>query len=1070
MRILLNFSRLKMILGSSIILVLNSAMTGFANGSGWELSGDDPASQNIATHTGKLDQLQSDRTVFAVIGDYGSGDQSAADVAGLVKSWNPDFIVTTGDNNYPIGAAHSIDENIGRFYHEFIYPYKGSYGEGAAARRFFPSLGNHDWMSNGARPYFQYFSFFDEQGYYDFVGGPVHFFMLDSDPNEPDGNTSTSKQAKWLKNGLAASTSSFNIVVTHHPPYSSGRHGSINYMQWPFKSWGADAVLAGHDHLYERLMVEGLPYFVNGIGGGTLYEFATIIPGSRVRFNQDYGAMRVEATNTYVRFQAFTRAGLLIDDYTTGDSTPTVTSILSASANPANSARIDYLVTFSESVSGVDSGDFILTTSGLSGAYVGSVNGSGDTYNVSVMTGANDGTLRLDLTDDDSIINAKNIALGGAGRGNGNFTPSDRINIDKTAPYVAAMSLVDPNPSNADSVEFLVIFSEPVSGVDILDFSLNSPNMNGASITNIRETNHLYIVTVNTGFGQGTLRLDFNDDDSVTDAGGNKPGGAGIGNGGFNSGDVYLMDKAPPSAVSINRMNPDPSGDAFVGFLVNFSEPVTGVDVFDFSLDSLHASGAYIDTVSGAGSSYVVSINTGSGDDVLRLDLTDDDSISDLMGNRLGGGGTGNGTFTGGETYTIDKQAPAVASITRAGSNPTNSAGVEFNVIFSENVSGVDGTDFSLSTANLVEASINNVSGSGNTYVVSIMTGSGDGTLRLDLIDDDSIANESAIKLGDTGTGNGNFADGETYTIDKTAPRVTSIIRASPNPSGAAKVDFIVTFSEQVTGVDVLDFHLSTSNIAEALISSVTNVDPFYIVSTSTGIGTGGLRLDLVDDGSIADLAGNYLGGNLAGDGDFISGEEFNISKVSINFPPPSIRGFRRAVLTNNPTPAFSWVGVRGAVYYEIMIAFDNEFTKLILNPAVNGTSFNMDAPLGDGTYYWRVRAYNSNLEPGRFSNTQSLTIDTTPPPAPVLLFPQNQATISTLPIFNWEKVPSATSYTLEIDGNPDFSSPEWSALRKEPAHRLFRIPKGLYYWRVQAKDQAGNWSDWSAIFTFMIP
>jgi len=60
---------------------------------------------------------------FAVIGDYGRGKQPEADVATLVKSWDLDFIITTGDNNYPDGASSTIDENIGQFYHEFIFPY-----------------------------------------------------------------------------------------------------------------------------------------------------------------------------------------------------------------------------------------------------------------------------------------------------------------------------------------------------------------------------------------------------------------------------------------------------------------------------------------------------------------------------------------------------------------------------------------------------------------------------------------------------------------------------------------------------------------------------------------------------------------------------------------------------------------------------------------------------------------------------------------------------------------------------------------------------------------------------------
>ncbi len=56
---------------------------------------------------------------FAVIGDYGLASQGEQEVANLVKSWAPSFIVTTGDNNYPSGAASTIDENTGQYYHDF---------------------------------------------------------------------------------------------------------------------------------------------------------------------------------------------------------------------------------------------------------------------------------------------------------------------------------------------------------------------------------------------------------------------------------------------------------------------------------------------------------------------------------------------------------------------------------------------------------------------------------------------------------------------------------------------------------------------------------------------------------------------------------------------------------------------------------------------------------------------------------------------------------------------------------------------------------------------------------------
>ena len=81
---------------------------------------------------------------FGVIGDFGFAGTPEADVANLVKSWNPEFILTVGDNNYDTGSAATIDANIGQYYHEFIGDYTGSYGAGSATNRFIASLGNHD--------------------------------------------------------------------------------------------------------------------------------------------------------------------------------------------------------------------------------------------------------------------------------------------------------------------------------------------------------------------------------------------------------------------------------------------------------------------------------------------------------------------------------------------------------------------------------------------------------------------------------------------------------------------------------------------------------------------------------------------------------------------------------------------------------------------------------------------------------------------------------------------------------------------------------------------------------------
>ncbi len=253
-------------------------------------------------------------TRFAVIGDYGFASQATQEVAALVSAWQPDYILTTGDNNYPAGEAATIDHSIGAYYHQYIAPYYGQYGAGSATNRFFPTLGNHDWESGG-QAYLDYFTLPGNERYYDMVLGPVHLFALDSDPHEPDGVSVDSVQAQWLQTALAGSAACWNIVYMHHPPFSSGAHGSTPWMQWPYREWGADVVLGGHDHTYERIQHGDMLYFVNGLGGRSQYSFGALVEGSQVRYNADFGAMLIEINEAQAVFWFVTRTGAVIDTY-----------------------------------------------------------------------------------------------------------------------------------------------------------------------------------------------------------------------------------------------------------------------------------------------------------------------------------------------------------------------------------------------------------------------------------------------------------------------------------------------------------------------------------------------------------------------------------------------------------------------------------------------------------------------------------------------------------------------------------------------------------------------------------
>jgi hypothetical protein len=259
---------------------------------------------------------------FAVIGDFGDAGQPEADVANLIDTWEVDLIVTTGDNNYPNGKAKTIDHNIGQYFAEYIHPYKGEYGPGGTQNRFFPVLGNHDWREESLQPHYDYFTLPGNERYYDFEWGPVHFFMLDSDPNEPDGRTQDSMQAAWFEKQIGSASAPWKLVVMHHPPYSSdSHHGSDQEMQWPFAELGIDAVFTSHAHLYEKLEYDGIPYFINGLGGRwkalpAIHHFGAPLEGSQVRYNVDYGAQLVTVDEDCINISYFTRTGELIDSIT----------------------------------------------------------------------------------------------------------------------------------------------------------------------------------------------------------------------------------------------------------------------------------------------------------------------------------------------------------------------------------------------------------------------------------------------------------------------------------------------------------------------------------------------------------------------------------------------------------------------------------------------------------------------------------------------------------------------------------------------------------------------------------
>jgi len=299
---------------------------------------------------------------------------------------------------------------------------------------------------------------------------------------------------------------------------------------------------------------------------------------------------------------------------------------------------------------------------------------------------------------------------------------------------------------------------------------------------------------------------------------------------------------------------------------------------------------------------------------------------------------------------------------------------------------------------------------------------------------------------------------------------VLSVTRTGSSPTDTANVSFIVSFSKPVTGVDVSapfeDFDLATTGrISGASVSAVSGSGRTYTVTVDTGSGNGTIRLDVVDDDSIRDAANNGLGGPGAGNGVFDAGEFYTIaSPVS----KPVLVLPARNYLTNNSEPAFTWSDVVNADHYEIQFAADSAFAQ-DLDPHFTidaAPAFEATAPLDDGRYYWRVRAYNIVNQPGPWSASRYFTVDTTLPAVPSSTAPVSGTSLKGVPTFRWKAVSGAVLYQFQIDDDPNFLSPLYTIDQRLTSRRLPGGVRGTYYWRVRARDAAGNWSDWSPVST----
>src|SRR5262245_57402640 len=236
---------------------------------------------------------------FAVIGDTGTGDKNQNAVARELNATRAkfpfNFAIMMGDNMY--GGDRPSD-----FVKKFELPYKPLLDGGV---KFYAALGNHDDPANqrAYKPFNmngeRFYSFRPKMG--------VRFFALDS-------NYMDQTQLEWIDKELAAGGSDWKIAFFHHPPYSSGMHGSNlelrSQLEPLFLKYGVTVVFTGHEHFYERIKPQkGIQYFV--IGNSAKLRKGDIDPTEITAkgFDSGYAFMLAEIAGDELYFQTLTEKG-----------------------------------------------------------------------------------------------------------------------------------------------------------------------------------------------------------------------------------------------------------------------------------------------------------------------------------------------------------------------------------------------------------------------------------------------------------------------------------------------------------------------------------------------------------------------------------------------------------------------------------------------------------------------------------------------------------------------------------------------------------------------------------------
>ena len=427
---------------------------------------------------------------------------------------------------------------------------------------------------------------------------------------------------------------------------------------------------------------------ISGGDGTDTAVFSVTLAGATITYNSGTGQFTIQSADgtdslSQVEYFQFSNTTVASSSYMVTDTTaPTVT--ITDNISGTATGNITYSLVFSEAVTGLTASDFTVTN-----GTVTSVSGSGANYSVVVQpTAGSQGNVGLTL--------AAGAVTDAAGNANGATSASSQP-FDTQGPTV---SITDDTPGTATAaITYALVFSESVTGLSAGDFAVTN-----GSVTSVSGSGTTYSVVVQpSASAQGNVTLTLLAG-AVTDAAGNANGAT--------SASSQPFDTRAPTVTITDNVSGTATGN--ITYTLVFSESVTGLTSGDFTVTN-----GTVTSVTGSGTTYSVIVQPTAGSQgnvVLTLNAG---AVTDAVANA--------NAEAAAASQAYDTLAPTVTITDDIDGTATGT--VTYTLAFSENVTGLTASDFSVTNG-----TVSTITGSGANYTVTVAPSAGvEGTLSLSL-------------------------------------------------------------------------------------------------------------------------------------------------------------------------------------------------------------------------------------------------------------------------------------------------------------------------------------------------